>query len=84
MGFLKDGLSINEAKVSTLALAFLVTLGFALWQFATEGFIDGGMLTLLAYEIGAITGINVIDKFTNRNNVVNTNYDNTYDSNVGG
>lgn len=76
MNFLKDGLSVDESKVSVLMLAFLVTLGFALWQFVTVGMMGAGILQLLAYEIGAITGINVIDKFTNRNS-------NSYD-NIGG
>lgn len=69
MGFLKDGLSIDETKVSVFILAFLVTLGFALWQFFTEGFIDGGMLTLLAYEIGAITGINIVKEIKSNSHI---------------
>lgn len=68
MSYFKDGLSVDESKVSILMLAFAVTLGFALWQFATVGMMGAGILQLLAYEIGAITGINVMDKFTNRGN----------------
>jgi hypothetical protein len=66
MNFLKHGLSIDETKISVIMITFVITLGFALWQFFHKGTIDGGMLTLLAYQIGAITGINVVDKFTNR------------------
>lgn len=63
MGFLRDGLSIQETKISALVLAFIVTLGFALWQLTQEGTIDGNLLILLGYEIGAVAGINIADKF---------------------
>lgn len=63
MNFFKDGLSVDESRISVLLIVFIVTAGFALWQFATIGIIDGSMLTLLAYLIGAITGINIVDKF---------------------
>lgn len=73
MNYFKDGLSVDETKVSVLMFAFLVALGFSLWQFATIGMIDAGMLQLLGMLIGAITGINIVEKFSNRNQ-------NTYDA----
>jgi ABC-type antimicrobial peptide transport system permease subunit len=76
MNFFRDGLSVDESKVSVLMFALVVTLGFALWQFVTVGVMGAGILQLLAYEIGAITGINVVDKFANRNT-------NSYDK-IGG
>jgi hypothetical protein len=77
MNYFKDGLSVDETKVSVLMFAFLVTLGFALWQFATIGLINAGMLQLLGMLIGAITGINIVDKISNRNNHSSTDeYDN--------
>lgn len=72
MNFFKDGLSINETKVSLMMISFVVTLGFALWQFYTIGYIDGSALTLIAYQIGAITGINIADKFK-RTDQINPN-----------
>jgi hypothetical protein len=63
MNYFKDGLSVDESRISLLMLALAVTIGFALWQFATVGFIDPSMLTLLAYLIGAVTGLNIVDKF---------------------
>lgn len=69
MNFFKDGLSIDETRVSTLLFTFVPTLGFALWQYVTEGHIDGSMLTLLAYQIGAITGINIVKEIKSNNGV---------------
>ena len=86
MNFLKDGLSISEAKVSGLMLAFFVTLGFALWQVVTGIDISPNLLLLLAYEIGAVTGINIADKFgkpKQKETEESYNYNN-YDDNIGG
>jgi hypothetical protein len=69
MNFFKHGVSIDESRVSILLLSFIVTVGFSLWQFYHKGTIDGGILTLIAYQIGAITGINVVDKITNRSSL---------------
>lgn len=68
--WINDGLSMNETRVSVIMLSFIVTLGFSLWQFYNDGVIDGSILTLIAYEIGAITGINIVDKIGNKNNDV--------------
>lgn len=73
--FWRDGMSVKETKFSMLMLSFVVTLGFALWQFFMMGYIDGSMLTLLAYLIGAITGINIVDNLKNK--------DSNYNNNVG-
>jgi len=68
--WINDGLSMNETRVSVIMLSFVVTLGFSLWQFYNDGVIDGSILTLIAYEIGAITGINIVDKIGNKSNDV--------------
>lgn len=76
MNYFKDGLSVDESRISVLMFGFIVTLGFALWQFAVLGIVDAGILQLLAYEIGAITGINIVDKFTNKKSDTAEDYDN--------
>lgn len=60
--YFRDGLSVDETKVSILMLGFLFTLGVALWQTIYEGDISINLLTLLSYEIMAVAGINVADK----------------------
>ncbi|ALA47874.1 hypothetical protein SUNDANCE_58 [Brevibacillus phage Sundance] len=61
MKFLKDGLSIDETRISVLVLAFAFTLGFALYQVITTGDVSDNLLILLGYEIAAVTGVNVAD-----------------------
>lgn len=75
MKYIKDGLSMDETRISALIVAFLITLGFALWQVVTVGEISENLLTLLSYEIMAITGINVADKFSRNKNSQYSEYD---------
>lgn len=61
MNFLKDGLSVDETRVSVLILTFIASLIFAFYQLVAVGDISDNLLTLLGYEIVAVTGINVAD-----------------------
>lgn len=77
MKWIKDGLSVNETRVSSLVLAFLVTLGFALFKYAITGDISDNMLALLGYEIMSIAGVNVADNLTTPSKKkTSTSYDN--------
>jgi purine-cytosine permease-like protein len=67
MKFIKDGLSVDETKISTILLTFVITLGFGLYKVISSGDIPENLLALLGYQIVAITGINVADKFTGKN-----------------
>lgn len=67
MKWIKDGISANETKFSTLVVAFLASMVFALWQIKTIGEISDNLLTLLGYLIMAITGINVAEKISKPN-----------------
>jgi len=60
--FLTDGLSIDETRVSVLMLILVVSIGFAMYQVVVENDVSENLLTLLGYEIMAVTGINVADK----------------------
>jgi hypothetical protein len=57
--FLKDGLSINETRMSALILVFIVGAGFSFYQVVKVGDIAEGLLSLLMYLIMAISGINI-------------------------
>lgn len=84
MKFLKDGLSIDETRISILVLAFAFTLGFALYQVITIGDFSDNLLVLLGYEIMAVTGVNVADSImmNKKNKATNTVIENNYsDSN---
>lgn len=78
MNFLKDGLSVDETKISVLVLAFLATLGFSFYQLFTTGDMSDNLVTLLGYEIVAITGVNVADKVFPKK----ANESNNYDQNI--
>lgn len=75
MKWIKDGLSMDETKISALILAFFITLVVALYQAVNVGDISDNMLMLLAYELGAFTGIKVAETFTTKKTVVT--YDDT-------
>jgi purine-cytosine permease-like protein len=68
MNFFKDGLSVNETKVSALIISFLITLGFAMWQVVKFGEISDNVLSLLSYLIMAVAGINITEKFSKKRN----------------
>jgi hypothetical protein len=57
--FFKDGLSINETRMSALILVFIAGAGFSFYQVVKTGDIAEGLLSLLMYLIMAISGINI-------------------------
>jgi hypothetical protein len=75
MKWLKDGLSIDETKVSALIVAFFITLAFGLYQVGNAGDISANLLMLLAYELAAFTGIKVAENFTQSPNLKPTAVD---------
>lgn len=64
MKWVKDGLSFDETRVSAIIVAFFITLGVALYQAIAVGDISGNLLMLLTYELGAFTGIKVVEQIT--------------------
>jgi len=64
--FLKDGLSIDETKVSAMVIMFIITVIFALTMYGIHGDITINLLSLLSYLIFGITGVNAIDKVMNK------------------
>ncbi|OME54144.1 hypothetical protein BSK59_16325 [Paenibacillus odorifer] len=64
MKWVKDGLSFDETKVSAIIIAFFITLVVSLYQALSAGDISNNLLMLLAYELGAFTGIKVAETIT--------------------
>ena len=64
--FLKDGLSIDETKVSAMIIVFLIATMFALGMYYLHGDITINLLNLLSYLIFGITGVNVVDKVVSK------------------
>lgn len=59
---LKDGLSIDEAKVSVLILCTLLDFLFILWRIQTTGDITDNHLFIFQTLIAAVAGVNIADK----------------------
>lgn len=66
---------MDETKISALIIAFFITLVVALYQAINVGDISDNMLMLLAYELGAFTGIKVAEMATKKKRLVT--YDDT-------
>jgi hypothetical protein len=77
MSWIKDGLSIDETRISALIVAFYLTLFFGFFQVYMIGDISGNVLMLLAYELAAFTGIKVAENFASKNNDISNNMKNT-------
>jgi hypothetical protein len=58
--FLKDGLSLDEFKFSSLVIAFLCFAGVAVFGYITGGDISNNWLDLLETMIYVIGGVNAV------------------------
>jgi len=65
MNFLKNGLSLDEFKVSILAIVFVTIAGFALYQYIQTGDITNNVSDIIktcVYVIGGVNGVNGLAK----------------------
>lgn len=62
---LKDGLSIDEAKVSALILCTLADFVFIVYCIAANGDISDNHLYIFQTLIAAVAGVNIAEKVTN-------------------
>lgn len=62
--FIKHSLSIDEAKVSSLIIGYLVLLGCVVIGVVKHGDIGSNVLTLMNTFIISIAGVNVANNFT--------------------
>lgn len=61
-GFWKDGLSVDESKVSILILSFVITLISCLISYFTIGHIGENLTKIIIALIYAVAGVNVADR----------------------
>lgn len=61
---LKDGLSIDEAKVSALILCTVLDFLFIIYCFIANGDITDNHLFLFQTLIAAVAGVNIANKVT--------------------
>jgi hypothetical protein len=64
MNFWKDGLSIDESKISSLILMMLVCFGYAIYQCITLGDPTPGVIDLLKTLIYSVAGINLVSSLS--------------------
>lgn len=62
---LKDGLSIDEAKISALILCTVLDFLFIIYCFIANGDITDNHLFLFQTLIAAVAGVNIAEKVTN-------------------
>lgn len=68
-GFLKHGLSIDEFRVSSLVVSFIIIVGFALYKYWTTGDITANVTDLiktLGFIIGGVNAVNGISTMINK------------------
>lgn len=59
---LKDGLSIDEAKVSALILCTILDFFFIVWRIQTTGDVTDNHLYIFQTLIAAVAGVNIAEK----------------------
>lgn len=60
--FWKDGLSVDESKISILIISFIITLVCALISYFMSGAIGDNLTKIVTVLIYAVAGVNVADK----------------------
>jgi len=82
MDFIKHFLSIEERKVSTLLIVFVITVGYCLYTVHVKGDIPNGLLGLVqaitmgVIGISGVTALQNYAQFKNNLNNINPNKDN--------
>lgn len=61
---LKDGLSIDEAKVSALILCLVICFIFVLVKYQLDGDISDNIVLVFQTLVAAVTGVNIANKVT--------------------
>ena len=64
-GFWKDGLSVDESKISILIITFVVTLSCALISYFLNGAIGDNLTKIVSVLVYSVAGVNVADKIKN-------------------
>lgn len=61
---LKDGLSIDEAKVSALILCTLICFIFVLVKYHIDGDVSDNIVLVFQTLVAAVAGVNIANKVT--------------------
>lgn len=61
---LKDGLSIDEAKVSALILCLVICSIFVLVKYQVDGDISDNIVLVFQTLVAAVAGVNIANKVT--------------------
>lgn len=61
---LKDGLSIDEAKVSALILCLVICFIFVLVKYQLDGDISDNIVLVFQTLVAAVAGVNIANKVT--------------------
>ena len=61
---LKDGLSIDEAKVSALILCLVICFIFVLVKYQVDGDISDNIVLVFQTLVAAVAGVNIANKVT--------------------
>ena len=61
---LKDGLSIDEAKVSALILCLVICFVFVLVKYQVDGDISDNIVLVFQTLVAAVAGVNIANKVT--------------------
>lgn len=61
---LKDGLSIDEAKVSVLILCTLICFIFVLVKYHIDGDVSDNIVLVFQTLVAAVVGVNIANKVT--------------------
>lgn len=61
---LKDGLSIDEAKVSVLILCTLICFVFVLVKYHIDGDVSDNIVLVFQTLVAAVAGVNIANKVT--------------------
>ena len=80
--FLRNGLSIDETKISVLIIAFFICFIFSLIMYFYRGDINNNLLELCQWLIASVAGVNVVDKFNKFSSKIRKNNDNNDDFSV--
>lgn len=68
LDFLKDGLSIDETRVSSLVITFLIAFGVSVYLVLARGDVPSNFLTMtlgLITAVGAVNGLSLASQIKN-------------------
>lgn len=78
MGWIKDGVSIDESRTSATILSLIVCIGVSVYSYTTRGDFSDNLLELTKTLIYAVAGVNIL------NNTVGNTIKSFFDKGLNG